>query len=104
MLALESISQASGETTETEIDMGDPLFKEACDVCVRHKQGSVSLLQRRLGIGYQRAARLIDKLEQAGIVSPFDGSKARELLVDKAYIDTLFQKAGSTEMVDQNSN
>lgn len=104
MLALENISQAIGETTEKEIDFGDPLFKEACDVCIRHKQGSVSLLQRRLGIGYQRAARLIDKLEQAGIVSPFDGSKARELLVDKAYIDTLFNNAASTEMVDQNSN
>ena len=104
MLALENISQAVGETTKKEIDFGDPLFKEACDVCIRHKQGSVSLLQRRLGIGYQRAARLIDKLEQAGIVSPFDGSKARELLVDKAYIDTLFNNAASTEMVDQNSN
>ncbi len=104
ILALENISQAVGETTEKEIDFGDPLFKEACDVCIRHKQGSVSLLQRRLGIGYQRAARLIDKLEQAGIVSPFDGSKARELLVDKAYIDTLFNNAAATEMVDQNSN
>ncbi len=95
MLALENISQATGETTETEIDFGDPLFKEACDVVVRHRQGSVSLLQRRLGIGYQRAARLIDKLEQAGIVSAFDGSKAREVLVDQAYIDTLFQTAGT---------
>ncbi len=104
MLALENISQAVGETTEKEIDFGDPLFKEACDVCIRHKQGSVSLLQRRLGIGYQRAARLIDKLEQAGIVSTFDGSKARELLVDKAYIDTLFNNAASTQMIDQNSN
>ena len=104
MLALENISQATGETTEKEVDFGDPLFKEACDVCVRHKQGSVSLLQRRLGIGYQRAARLIDKLEQAGIVSPFDGSKAREVLVDKAYISTLFAGADSNKMVDQNSN
>ncbi len=90
VMPLEGISQATGEVTETEIDIGDPLFKEACEVVVRHKQGSVSLLQRRLGIGYQRAARLIDKLEQAGIVSVFDGSKAREVLVDQAHIDAIF--------------
>ncbi len=92
MMALESISQATGDTAETDIDIGDPLFKEACDIVVRYKQGSVSLLQRRLGIGYQRAARLIDKLEGAGIVSPFDGSKAREVLVDKAFVDLLLHQ------------
>ena len=97
MMALESISQATGDAGESDIDIGDPLFREACDVVVRYKQGSVSLLQRRLGIGYQRAARLIDKLEEAGIVSPFDGSKAREVLVDKAYVETLLnQKTHST--------
>jgi len=90
MMSLEGISQATGETTEIEVDLGDPLFRESCEVVVRHKQGSVSLLQRRLGIGYQRAARLIDKLEQAGVVSSFDGSKAREVLVDQTYIDALF--------------
>lgn len=94
MMALEGISQSTGEPTETEVDLGDPLFKEACEVVIRHKQGSVSLLQRRLGIGYQRAARLIDKLEQAGIVSSFDGSKAREVLVDKSYLETLFVASG----------
>jgi len=90
MLALEGISQATGETTEKDVDFGDPLFREACETVIRHKQGSVSLLQRRLGIGYQRAARLIDKLEQAGIVSTYDGSKAREVLVDQAYLESLF--------------
>ncbi|MEW5995896.1 MAG: DNA translocase FtsK, partial [Candidatus Zixiibacteriota bacterium] len=90
ILSLERISQATGDAMDTEVDFGDPLFREACDVVVRHKQGSVSLLQRRLGIGYQRAARLIDKLEEAGIVSSFDGSKARDVLVDRAYLDTLF--------------
>lgn len=94
MMALEGISQSTGEPSETEVDLGDPLFKEACEVVIRHKQGSVSLLQRRLGIGYQRAARLIDKLEQAGIVSPFDGSKARDVLVDKSYLETLFAATG----------
>ncbi|RME23637.1 MAG: DNA translocase FtsK, partial [Candidatus Zixiibacteriota bacterium] len=98
---LSTISQATGEVDEREIDLGDPLFKEACEVVIRHKQGSVSLLQRRLGIGYQRAARLIDKLEQAGIVSPFDGSKARDVLVDKAYIDAMF--GGKPQEVARNS-
>jgi DNA segregation ATPase FtsK/SpoIIIE, S-DNA-T family len=90
MMALEGISQAVTESTEGEVDLGDPLFREACEVVIRHKQGSVSLLQRRLGIGYQRAARLIDKLEQAGVVSPFDGSKARDVIVDQAYVDAMF--------------
>ena len=49
---------------------------------VRHQQGSVSLLQRRLKIGYSRAARIIDQLEMAGIVGSYDGSKARQVLVE----------------------
>jgi S-DNA-T family DNA segregation ATPase FtsK/SpoIIIE len=102
MMTLKGISQATGDTTETEVDLGDPLFREACEVVIRHKQGSVSLLQRRLGIGYQRAARLIDKLEQAGVVSPFDGSKARDVIVDQAYVDAMF--SGSTgQPADQSS-
>ncbi len=61
----------------------DELFNEALKLVVRHQQGSVSLLQRRLKIGYARAARLIDQLEDAGHVGPFDGSKAREVLIDE---------------------
>lgn len=60
----------------------DELFEEAARIIVRHQQGSVSLLQRRLKVGYSRAARLVDELEAAGIVGPFDGSKAREVLVE----------------------
>ncbi|MFQ6007973.1 MAG: DNA translocase FtsK 4TM domain-containing protein [Candidatus Zixiibacteriota bacterium] len=97
MFALESISPTAGEGVESGMDFGDPLFREACEVVIRHKQGSVSLLQRRLGVGYQRAARLIDKLEEAGIVSPFDGSKAREVMVDKSYIDALFSKSAASQ-------
>ncbi len=62
-------------------DERDELFEEAARLIVRHQQGSVSLLQRRLKVGYSRAARLVDELEMAGIVGPFDGSKAREVLV-----------------------
>jgi S-DNA-T family DNA segregation ATPase FtsK/SpoIIIE len=60
----------------------DELFKEAARLVMRHQQGSVSLLQRRLKIGYSRAARIMDELEEAGIVGPFDGSKARLVLID----------------------
>ena len=67
----------------------DELFFKAARLVVLNDQGSVSLLQRRLKIGYARAARLIDQLELAGIVSPYDGSKAREVLVDNRYIDNL---------------
>lgn len=60
----------------------DDLFADAARIIVRHQQGSVSLLQRRLKVGYSRAARLVDELEAAGIVGPYDGSKAREVLVE----------------------
>lgn len=63
-------------------DGRDEFFEEAARLIVRHQQGSVSLLQRRLKVGYSRAARLVDELEAAGIVGPFDGSKARLVLVD----------------------
>ncbi len=59
----------------------DELFEDAARVIVRYQQGSVSLLQRRLKVGYSRAARLVDELEASGIVGPADGSKAREVLV-----------------------
>ncbi|MFZ2324824.1 MAG: DNA translocase FtsK [Ignavibacteriaceae bacterium] len=60
----------------------DPMFEEAARVIVRHQQGSVSLLQRRLKLGYSRAARIVDQLEEAGVVGPNDGSKARSVLVE----------------------
>jgi S-DNA-T family DNA segregation ATPase FtsK/SpoIIIE len=81
---------------QDDADVDDPLFLEAAQTVVRHKQGSVSLLQRKLGIGYQRAARLIDRLESAGIVGPYDGSKAREVLVDNSYIEQLMTTSRSS--------
>ncbi|MCK4858729.1 MAG: DNA translocase FtsK, partial [candidate division Zixibacteria bacterium] len=65
----------------------DALMADATELVIRHRQGSVSLLQRRFSIGYQRAARLMDELEFAGIVGAADGSKAREVLVDQSYLD-----------------
>lgn len=60
----------------------DPMFEEAARLIVRHQQGSVSLLQRRLKLGYSRAARIVDQMEQAGIVGPSEGSKAREVIIE----------------------
>lgn len=63
----------------------DAMFEEAARVIVTHQQGSTSLIQRRLKLGYNRAGRLIDQLEHAGIVGPFEGSKAREVLIPDEY-------------------
>jgi len=90
----EKIFREEPEEEENTLGLRDPnardsLFFNAARLVVRNNQGSVSLLQRRLKIGYARAARLIDQLELASIVSPYDGSKAREVLVDDLYIDEL---------------
>jgi S-DNA-T family DNA segregation ATPase FtsK/SpoIIIE len=69
-------------------EQDDDLLRKAAELVIRHKQGSVSLLQRRLAVGYQRAARLIDQLEEEGIVGPYDGSKAREVLVDASFLES----------------
>lgn len=83
-----------GEETGTSIDINisdrDKLFREAAEVLVTAQQGSASLLQRKLKLGYNRAGRLIDQLEAAGIVGPFEGSKARQVLVpDLVALDQL---------------
>ena len=63
------------------VEINDPLFEKARQVVVHTQQGSVSIIQRRLRVGYSRAASLIDMLEQAGVVGPFQGSKARDVLI-----------------------
>jgi DNA segregation ATPase FtsK/SpoIIIE, S-DNA-T family len=65
----------------------DALFRQAAEICVQFQQGSTSLLQRRLRIGYGRAARIIDQLHNAGVLGPPDGSKPREVLVGMESID-----------------
>ena len=76
----EYVSDESGSTKENNIEDRDPIFREAAEVVVNAQQGSASLLQRKLKLGYNRAGRIIDQLEAAGIVGPFEGSKAREVL------------------------
>ncbi|MCB9242023.1 MAG: DNA translocase FtsK 4TM domain-containing protein [Flavobacteriales bacterium] len=77
---------SSGSSTEElDADERDALFEDAARIVVQHQQGSTSLLQRRLKIGYNRAGRLIDQLERANIVGPFEGSKARQVLMADEY-------------------
>ncbi|RZS90486.1 FtsK/SpoIIIE family DNA translocase [Aquimarina brevivitae] len=73
--------EESGTSLDIDVADRDKLFNEAAEVIVTAQQGSASLLQRKLKLGYNRAGRLIDQLEAAGIVGPFEGSKARQVLV-----------------------
>jgi len=77
----EYVSEESGTSLDNNINERDQLFREAAEVIVTAQQGSASLLQRKLKLGYNRAGRLIDQLEAAGIVGPFEGSKARQVLI-----------------------
>jgi DNA segregation ATPase FtsK/SpoIIIE, S-DNA-T family len=74
---------------EEEAGERDRLFRQAAELCIQHQGGSTSLLQRRMRIGYGRAARVIDQLERAGILGGPDGSKPREILVDFAQLDSI---------------
>ncbi|MBI1307913.1 MAG: DNA translocase FtsK [Bacteroidetes bacterium] len=77
--------EGSAVTEDLDPNERDALFEEAARIVVQHQQGSTSLLQRRLKIGYNRAGRLIDQLERANIVGPFEGSKARQVLMPDEY-------------------
>jgi S-DNA-T family DNA segregation ATPase FtsK/SpoIIIE len=73
-------------------DKRDTLFRKAAETCIQHQLGSTSLLQRRLGIGYGRAARIIDQLHAAGVLGPANGSKPREILVGLDDLDRIAGK------------
>ena len=77
----EYIGEESSNSMDNNIDDRDVLFKEAAEVIVIAQQGSASLLQRKMKLGYNRAGRIIDQLEAAGIVGTFEGSKAREVII-----------------------
>ena len=88
----EFIGEESGTNVDIDIADRDKLFREAAEIIVTAQQGSASLLQRKLKLGYNRAGRLIDQLEAAGIVGPFEGSKARQVLVpDFVALDQLLE-------------
>lgn len=73
------------EIGDVDFSKRDPMFEDAARLIVRHQQGSTSLIQRKFSIGYNRAGRIIDQLEAANIVGPFEGSKARQVLFQDEY-------------------
>ena len=79
----EFLGDDGGQSDDKDVDLDnrDPMFDEAARLIVIHQQGSTSLIQRKLKLGYNRAGRLVDQLEAARIVGPFEGSKARDVLV-----------------------
>jgi S-DNA-T family DNA segregation ATPase FtsK/SpoIIIE len=88
---------AEAMKADIDPDNRDPLFREAAQIVVQHQQGSASILQRRLKLGYNRAGRIIDQLEAAKIVGPFEGSKAREVLIkDPTTLDQMLAESPDT--------
>ena len=88
----EFIGDEGGTTIDNVIDERDKLFRQAAEVLVTAQQGSASMLQRKLKLGYNRAGRIIDQLEAAGIVGGFEGSKARQVLIpDLIALDQFFE-------------
>ncbi len=77
----EYVGDAEGGTGDADLDDRDVMFEQAARVVVQHQSGSTSLIQRKLKLGYNRAGRIIDQLETARIVGPFEGSKARQVLI-----------------------
>ena len=88
-LVIKTIKDITSILNDNENSFNDELLNKAIEIIIVSKQASISLLQRRLSIGYSRAARLIDEMERLGIVGPFSGSKAREILVDESYLETI---------------
>lgn len=91
----EYVGEGSEGSDLSDVDLSkkDPMFEDAARLLVAHQQGSTSLIQRKFSIGYNRAGRIMDQLEAAGIVGPFEGSKARQVLIPDDY--SLVQKLQS---------
>ncbi|MDR6786048.1 DNA translocase FtsK [Pedobacter africanus] len=91
-----------------DLDALDPLIDDAARLIVMHQQGSTSLIQRKLKLGYNRAGRMIDQLEVIGVVGPFEGSKAREVLIPDDYALEMFlnelHNPGDQSPVDKSSS
>jgi S-DNA-T family DNA segregation ATPase FtsK/SpoIIIE len=85
----EALEAGQGEGEAADVGDRDKLFREAAEVVVQNQQGSTSLLQRRLKVGYGRAARIIDQLHAAGVLGPPDGSKPRDVLVALDELDRI---------------
>ena len=83
---------------KADLDDKDAMFDEAALLVVQHQSGSTSLIQRRLRLGYNRAGRIIDQLEAAGVVGPFEGSKARKVMVrDEMELEELLRNLNNND-------
>ena len=91
----EKEGEGGGGTGEGEAAERDSLFRQAAEVCIQNQLGSTSLLQRRMSIGYGRAARIIDQLELAGVLGPANGSKPRDVLIGLEELDELVGPEGA---------
>ncbi len=80
-MMLNPVDEEEGDAPVVDLDKRDEKFEDAARLVVLHQQGSTSLIQRKLSLGYNRAGRIVDQLEAAGILGPFEGSKARQVLV-----------------------
>ena len=94
----EYVGDSEGGNPITDLDDKDVMFEDAARVIVMHQSGSTSLIQRKLKLGYNRAGRIIDQLEAAGIVGPFEGSKARQILIpDDMALEELLNNLNNKE-------
>jgi len=84
-MMLNPVEEEGGTGPNVDLDKRDEKFEEAARLVVQHQQGSTSLIQRKLSLGYNRAGRIVDQLEAAGILGPFEGSKARQVLVQDEF-------------------
>jgi S-DNA-T family DNA segregation ATPase FtsK/SpoIIIE len=88
----ELLESGGGDNESNDDSERDKLFRDAAEVVIQHQQGSTSLLQRRLKVGYGRAARIIDQLHAAGVLGPPDGSKPRDVLIGLEDLDRIAPK------------
>jgi S-DNA-T family DNA segregation ATPase FtsK/SpoIIIE len=84
-MMLNPVADELGNGPDVDLDKRDDKFEEAARLVIQHQQGSTSLIQRKLSLGYNRAGRIVDQLEAAGILGPFEGSKARQVLVQDEF-------------------
>jgi S-DNA-T family DNA segregation ATPase FtsK/SpoIIIE len=87
---MDQFSEIETTLENMDFDYGDELFWDAVHVVVENQKASVSFLQRKLRVGYARAARLMDLMEERGIVAALDNNKRREILIDKAQLEKLY--------------
>jgi S-DNA-T family DNA segregation ATPase FtsK/SpoIIIE len=96
----ETTASGSGSASEAPDDVDDAFFEQAVRLVVNNGQASTSMLQRRFRIGYTRAARIVEMMEEKGIVGPLNGAKPRELLVSKDQVEMMFRPGGGIPSVE----